>query len=90
MALTKQTHRTAQKHTEHVEATDIQNKLYFVFFGFFRLITETASTRNNLDTVHLWDFYRTSTALRICVMLRMFVSNHLNQNEIWFGMCTLL
>jgi len=32
----KQTHRTAQKHTEHQDATDIQNKLVFVFFfGFY-------------------------------------------------------
>ena len=27
-----QTHRTAQNHTEHQEVTDIQNKLFFVFF----------------------------------------------------------
>jgi len=29
----KQTHRKAQKHTEHQDATDIENKL-FLFFGF--------------------------------------------------------
>jgi len=26
-----QTHRTAQKHSEHKDATDIQNKLFFCF-----------------------------------------------------------
>jgi len=31
----KQTHRTAQKHAEHQDATYIQNKLFFVFFRFF-------------------------------------------------------
>jgi len=28
----KQTHKTAQQHEEHQDATDIQNKLFFVFF----------------------------------------------------------
>jgi len=29
----KPTHRTTQKHVEHQDATDIQNKLFFVFFS---------------------------------------------------------
>jgi len=36
----KQIHRTAQKHTEHKEATDIQTKtIVLVVFGFLRLVT---------------------------------------------------
>ena len=31
----KQTHIAAQKHAEHQDATDIQNILFVVFFGFF-------------------------------------------------------
>jgi len=30
----KQTHRTAQKHAEHQNATDIQNKLFLCFSDF--------------------------------------------------------
>jgi len=32
MAYTKNTHRTAQKHTEHQDATGIQKKIFLVFF----------------------------------------------------------
>jgi len=37
MARTNYTHRTARKHAEHQDATDIQEKRLFVFFGFFYL-----------------------------------------------------
>jgi len=31
----KQTHRKTQKHAEHQDATDIDNKLFFFFFSDF-------------------------------------------------------
>jgi len=51
MARTKTNTQNRTKHAEHQDATDIENKLVFVFFGFFYfdflfIISEMISPRN--------------------------------------------